>query len=483
MTTDPQDGQPDAVTFSRLARRGMLLGLSAGQVATLGAGLVVLVGGLVTGDAAGATWTAPLWGGAILLALLRRDGRPLAEWLPRWMAWTWRRASGRTTHTTSVLRPRPTGRLHLPGDPSPLDTMVDPDSGAVLVHDPASHLLVAVARVSHRAFVLQDPADQQRRVHGWGRVLAGAARSTGIARIQVLEQTLPDHGEGLADWWARHGIDDGSWVAGTYRELLAAAGPTGERHLTTISLALDLRQAASQVRAAGGGLAGAARVLHRDMTALGRALATADLAPVQWLGSEDLTGLVRTAYDPHLAGGIDHAGNGRLADAGPMAMVEDWDTLRADSAWHAVLWISEWPRTAVHPGFLAPLVLSGGVRRAFSLVCQPVPTDRATREVRRRKTEHLADTAQRTRLGQVTDVRDTAEYHDVLQQEADLAAGHALVRYTGLLAVSAPTRDTLDAAVADIEQAAIQASRETRRLVGQQARAFAAAALPLCRHV
>ena len=112
-----------------------------------------------------------------------------------------------------------------------------------------------------------------------------------------------------------------------------------------------------------------------------------------------------------------------------------------------------------------------------------MPTDRATREIRRRKTEHLADTAQRTRLGQVTDARDTAEYHDVLQQEADLAAGHALVRYTGLLAVSAPTRDALDAAVAEIEQAAVQASCETRRLVGQQARAFAAAALPLCRHV
>jgi hypothetical protein len=37
--------------------------------------------------------------------------------------------------------------------------------------------------------------------------------------------------------------------------------------------------------------------------------------------------------------------------------------------------------------------------------------------------------------------------------------------------------------VATIEQAAIQASCETRRLWGQQAQAFAAAALPLCRTV
>jgi hypothetical protein len=56
-----------------------------------------------------------------------------------------------------------------------------------------------------------------------------------------------------------------------------------------------------------------------------------------------------------------------------------------------------------------------------------------------------------------------------------------VLRYTGLIAVTAPTLDELDAAVAAIEQAAIQGSCETRRLVGQQAQAFVAAALPLCR--
>lgn len=71
----------------------------------------------------------------------------------------------------------------------------------------------------------------------------------------------------------------------------------------------------------------------------------------------------------------------------------------------------------------------------------------------------------------------------MLQQESDLTAGHGVLRYTGLISVSAPTVDELDAAVAAIEQAAVQASCETRRLVGQQATAFAVAALPLCRDV
>ena len=88
-----------------------------------------------------------------------------------------------------------------------------------------------------------------------------------------------------------------------------------------------------------------------------------------------------------------------------------------------------------------------------------------------------------TVIGQIEDAAQTAEYHDVLQQEADLTAGHGILRYTGLIAVSAPTVEELDAGVAAIEQAAIQASCETRLLVGQQAAAFTAAALPLCRRV
>jgi hypothetical protein len=70
-----------------------------------------------------------------------------------------------------------------------------------------------------------------------------------------------------------------------------------------------------------------------------------------------------------------------------------------------------------------------------------------------------------------------------MQQEADLTAGQGVLRTTGLVCATAPTPDELDAAVAAIEQAAIQASCEVRRLVGQQAQAFTAAALLLCRSV
>ncbi len=322
-------------------------------------------------------------------------------------------------------------------------------------------------------------------MHAWGRVLSTVCRSGRVARLQVLERTLPDSGSGLTQWWAEHGRDDGSWVANTYRELIERAGPTGERHITTISVQLDMRAAARQIRAAGGSLRGAAAVLGQEMHTLTTALRAADLKPSDWYTPGQLAVMLRTAYDPQVASSLDRAGDlGRdLATAGPVAVEETWSRLRSDSAHHAVLWISQWPRAMVYPGFLAPILLSSGIRRSVTMLCDPVRSDQAARDIRKKKTEYISDAAQRQRIGQIEDASQSAEYQDVLQQEADLTAGHGVLRFTGLIAVSAGTIDELDAAVAAVEQAAIQASCETRLLVAQQAQAFVAAALPLGRGI
>lgn len=123
------------------------------------------------------------------------------------------------------------------------------------------------------------------------------------------------------------------------------------------------------------------------------------------------------------------------------------------------------------------------MRRAVSVVVEPLRADVAAWAIRRRKTEQIADRAQRARMGQVEDAGLTAELRDVLQQEADLAAGHGLCRYAGLVAVSAASSEELDAACASVEQATIQAGCELRWLVMQQGQAFVAAALPLGRGI
>jgi hypothetical protein len=221
------------------------------------------------------------------------------------------------------------------------------------------------------------------------------------------------------------------------------------------------------------------------MATLLAALRSADLAPSGWLEPGDLALILRSAYDPAVASALERHGElgRRLATAGPVAVTESWGSLRSDSAHHCVLWVSEWPRSLVFPGFLAPVLLSSGVRRTFSLLYTPMRTDQAARDIRKKKTEYISDAAQRQRIGQIEDAQQSAEYQDVLQQEADLTAGHGILRATGLIVISAADPDELERAVSAIEQAAIQASCETRRLWGQQAQAFAAAALPLCRQV
>lgn len=93
------------------------------------------------------------------------------------------------------------------------------------------------------------------------------------------------------------------------------------------------------------------------------------------------------------------------------------------------------------------------------------------------------DAAHRQRVGQISDFTAEQEWADVTQRERDLVAGHGDLRYAGFLSVTAPDLDSLQAARAAIEQAAVQAGCETRLLVGQQAQAFVAAALPLCRGI
>ncbi|WP_141013065.1 SCO6880 family protein [Nocardioides sambongensis] len=484
-STTANDHALAAVKFSRLTRRGVLLGLSGSQLVVVGIGAVTLVFALYFDGGPSLIYAVPMLLACSALAFIGVGGRKLIEWLPIVSRWVWRSTGGQLLFRRHIVKPRPAGTLSLPGDAARLRQWFDPESGAVMVHDPHTATLTAIVGVTHPAFILLDPTEQQRRVTSWGRVLATACRSGRIASLQVMERTLPDSGKGLADWWSQHGHRDDSWTSTTYDELIDRAGPAGERHASTVSISLDMKAAGRAIRAAGGGNRGAAALLRQEMSTMTAALRAADLAPAGWLDPGDLAVILRSAYDPVVAGALERHGElGRdLATAGPVAVTETWSSVRSDSAHHCVLWISEWPRSLVYPGFLAPVLLSSGVRRTFTLLYTPMHTDQAARDIRKKKTEYISDAAQRQRIGQIEDAQQSAEYNDVLQQEADLTAGHGILRTTGLIAVSAQDPDELERAVADIEQAAIQASCETRRLWGQQAQAFSAGALPLCRAI
>jgi hypothetical protein len=473
-TTAASDNPFTPVKFSRLPRRAVLLGLTGMQLVTLGAGILP-VGVAVYAGGGAVAYALPWLVASSVVALLPVGGQAVIDWLPIALAWAWRLLTGQLEHRTRLDRPRPAGTLALPGRAAALRLVVDPVTGAALVHDPHAATLTVTVPVTSSAFTMLDPADQARRVAGWGRVLATVCRSGRVAALTVTERTLRGSGASLTEWWRANGSDDGSLPARIYGELIERAGPTAERHETTMALTLDLRAASRAARAAGGGLTGAAAVLRQEAQTLSAALRAAEVAPSAPLGPADLAVRLRTAYDPTTAPLLErHTGIGRdIATAGPMAVSESWGALRCDGAWHTVLWLSQWPQTAVFPGFMAPLLLTSGVQRTLTTRYEPVRADAAARDLRRKRTGHLSDAAQRAKVGQVTDAAQTVEYDDILAQEAELAAGHGVVRATGLVTVSATDPDELEHDVAAVEQAAIQAGCETRRLWGQQTEGFA----------
>src|SRR3954449_10199125 len=245
----PANSEPalTPIKFSRLTRRGVLLGLSGPQLlmASLASGTLIL--GLYLGAV---VITFPIILVFVMLGFVGVGGRKVVEWGPIGARWLWRSTGGQLLYRRRLVKPRPAGTLALPGDAARLRQWVDPETDAVMVHDPHAATLTAIVGVSHPAFVLLDPAEQERRVVSWGRVLATACRSGRIASVQVMERTLPDSGKGLADWWEQHGNRSNTWASTTYGELVDRAGPAGERHASTISISLDMKTAGRAIRAA-----------------------------------------------------------------------------------------------------------------------------------------------------------------------------------------------------------------------------------------
>ena len=121
--------------------------------------------------------------------------------------------------------------MALPGDAAALRFYEDPDSGACMVHDPHRQTLSVAAAVSHPAYVLLSPVDQQSRVSAWGRLLASLSKSGYCSAIQVLEATVPDPGTGVAGWYERHGTHDGGWADRQLRHTAGRVARTVRRRI------------------------------------------------------------------------------------------------------------------------------------------------------------------------------------------------------------------------------------------------------------
>lgn len=505
-----RDGYSESFSFGPIERRGIVGGLRIAQAAVLvvgSASAVVLVRSLTAGS--GLTMGLIAVGLACLVALLPIRGRTLEQWTPVALSWLALYARGRQRYRSSLPGQGVVANLdgsHLHGGQDLPDALVGcailsvPLEGGHelgVFSDPELGALTAVLAIRVKAFGLLAETEQERRLARWGRVLAGLARNDSVVRrVCVLERTVPADGDEMQRYLVE-ARDEALPVVDvafrSYEALLRSAGDVTQDHELFVGLQVDERRAASHARRRRTAEVASARdlacgVLMRELMSFASRFEPADVVVDGALSPRMLSRAIRLAFDPY---GRERANrlalkNGSSSDVdtarfGPLAADTAWDSYRTDSAIHRTYWIAQWPRLAVGPAFLTPLLLNTQVVRSVGITLEPVAPDRARRLVEAAVTSDEADEQLRNERGFRTTARRLKQQQGTLRRERELAEGHQEVRFAGYVTVSARDAAELEAACDQVEQAAHQAYLDLQPMWGQQDVAFAQGALPIGR--
>jgi hypothetical protein len=457
-----------SVRFPRQPRRGLLLGFSGPRVAAGIAAVLLIAGGFVGGSTKVVALAFVMAGILITSATIRAKGRYVVEWLLPYSHWLARGTTKQRTFRARITMSRPIGTLALPGDAARLRLVVNTD-GSVYLHDPAVSTLTAALRLEHPAMVLLDGDAQAERVAGWSRLLSSLAGSPIVHHVSILEETIPDTGNGPIEWFREHWTRRDDWASREYYALLESSQYQSTTHRTTATIT---------IRVGRRGLSDASTEMAAQRRGLEDAFAAAGLRIGTWLDESELAKQVRQAYAPFATPHVQS-----LAYAGPVAIDEAWGSLRHDNAVSCVLALAEFPAVPVGPQFLHSLIFSVGVRHTFTLLARVQTVDAALRQVRRDKIASASDRMQKRKIGQLEDMSDVTEYQAIEEREAALLQGHAAVQLTALVTVMAATQEELEAAIAQIKRDAGRCACEARVLYGMQSQAFVAAAVPVGRGV
>ena len=472
--------------FPRRSSRGVVLGLSGPALACVLVGAVILAFAVpVLGGLGGLAVSAPVWGSLLALGLVPMGsaGGKLVDWMPIGVSFVARRATGQHEYRRPVWRTRPAGTLALAGSRARLRLWVDERDQTAFIHDPHAKTLAATCKVSHTGFMMADEVEQDSAADGFAELMASVGEASGVCRITVQHRATADGGAGIAGHWESwpDKAAAGSAARSNYEELMARSAGSIESRQSSITIVLDLEDCAREVRAVGGGLAGAAGVMRERMRLLEDHLAGAGVALRGWMTPDELAVVIRSAYDPEVAQRLQSfpAEAGGLDDAGPMAIDSGWSMLRTDTGYHRVLTVGRWPRRRVVPGFLHPVMLVPGVTCSMTLVYKPIESAQAIRDAEHDDSREAGAREDRARLGKRNTIIHRREAFQAAQHLADLDDGHADLDHAALVVVSAADRKGLDRATEVVKSELRRAKCVPRVMVAQQDVLFDAAALPL----
>jgi hypothetical protein len=478
--------------FGPLERRGLIGSLRPGQLLILAGAVlmtILIVQAMKSGAGLGLA-TLVLAGGG-LLSFVPVGGRTFNEWIPVMASFLGRRLTGRTRYRSAA--PEAGTRFKggdipvgLPEAIGKVELIAFPFRGVELgvLADRANGTYTATMQARARSFVLLDPADKANRLAGWAGVIAGLAREGNpISRVQWIERTVPDDRNGLGRY-LREALDPAIGLDAaplqSYLRLTQAAGPVTEQHELYVVVQVNASKAARAIKQAGGKDTGACVVLARELETMARRLEGAEIEVLHALGPRRLAATIRLAFDPKARANL-----GRLAsvdpsreegvsarNAWPRSTETHWGYYRTNDVVHTTYWIAEWPRLDVGPDFLAPLLVQTRSMRTVSVTMEPVPPLKAMRAVGFAKTADYADEELRQKLGFLGTAKRRNQSEAVARREQELADGHADVRFSGWITVTADSPEALAEASGEIEHAAGQSRLELQRCDGEQDIAF-----------
>jgi hypothetical protein len=361
-----------------------------------------------------------------------------------------------------------------------LDVPLTPNGASIgIVRDVTERTSSASLSIRSTAFSLLEPTDQERRIEGWGDVLAAfCTERSAVASVRVTESTAPGtlaaHRAFLQEQRVSENSASEPLPASTYEDMLAVVEPLAMRHESLVTVTVDERRARGTGRERRSGEA-AARLLSEELRLLTLRAADAGLVADVPLSAAQVLAVIRRRLDPApvatgrrslaaMAGLVAHS------NGGPVAARSEWSSVQVDSTFHRAYWIAEWPRLDVPCDWLEPLLLHAGGPRVVSIHCEPVSPSRSRRRVNRDSTRLSADEEQRTRHGFRIGASHRRSQSAVVDREAELVSGFAEFEYAGFLVVSAPDHASLGQSCAEYEQTAAQCGLELRALDGRHDR-------------
>ena len=462
--------------------RSVLLGLGWIQVG------VIAVAAVIWFVAVLARWpiipVSVVFGLLAACAVAPVGGQPVCTWVPVIVGWVARPARARRwfrpLHLLSGAESA--GQPVLPPWLAGL-SLIELPQGWGAIRDRSEKSLTAVVPIAGDGFLTRPAHEQEALLGSWGAVFTAFSGRSGVKVTRVCWSDVAHTAapEGTLAWL------DGRAETGTgaadYRAWVGGQRVARHDQLVSFTIVAEQRTKA-QADAAAEGLTAAVESLT---DALGEARLRTD-GP---LSVGEIAFLLRSGLDPVSvsAGPRRHGrlserlGSIPLAEAGPMTTKVAANHVEVDGSFHRVFWVAGWPERAQHAGWLEPLLATddhqtGGAHRALTVIIEPVPDEKAFRQVAHADIRLGSDAMARQEGGRRVGARDKHKHHAVLEREQDLVSGAAGVAYAGLVTLSAPTLEELDRAGRGYERHCFTRRVTLRQLWGRQDLGLAAG-LPL----